>query len=359
MLKKFLMVFTVALMIMNAVLPLQVFAGNGISDEGRICRDLGILKGDTGVVDSEYLQKRPNRIQAAIMFLRLKGLEEEALSYSGTRNFKDADVIVWKEGRNLLSYLKAHPELGWIGDGTNFLPLDLIDSKQYYKVLLETLGYKQKVDGVGDYSWEEVYEFAESKGLKKVADVRSFTVNSLAIATVEALNTPMKNSRIKLVQHLVDNGTISRYDAEDLGLLRRVTDVEVKSVRAISNSKVEVVFEDSVDSSQVLYEDMYDFGKLDIEDINIKNDNAVIIDTEPMNEGTTYTVEIDGRSYSFRGLKKDNQAPKLIAAECKDTDLVELSFDRILDNVTAQDEDTYSIDGVRIKSARLDATNTK
>jgi len=40
------------------------------------------------------------------MFLRLKGLEQDALDYYGGKNFKDAGVIAWEEGRNVLSYLK-------------------------------------------------------------------------------------------------------------------------------------------------------------------------------------------------------------------------------------------------------------
>ncbi|HYF75422.1 MAG TPA: hypothetical protein VD757_02440 [Candidatus Nitrosocosmicus sp.] len=58
-------------------------------------------------------------------------------------------------------------------------------------------------------------------------------------------------------------------------------------------------------------------------------------------------------------MKKDTSAPKLITAECKDTDLLELTFDRVLDNVTAEDTSIYSIDGIDIRSAELDSTNTK
>jgi len=78
-----------------------------------------------------------------------------------------------------------------------------------------------------------------------------------------------------------------------------------------------------------------------------------------MSESTTYALVFNDKSYSFKGLKKDAYAPKLIIAECKDTDLVELSFDRVLDNKAAQDTDTYSIAGVAVKSAELDSTNTK
>ncbi|HYF75035.1 MAG TPA: hypothetical protein VD757_00495, partial [Candidatus Nitrosocosmicus sp.] len=246
MLKKLLVSLTIFALVLSTVSPVLAYSKDEISYEGRICRDLGILKGNTGVVDGAYLETRPNRLQAAIMFLRLKGLEEDALSYNGKNNFKDADTVAWEEGRNVLSYLKNHPELGWIGDGVNFLPFNLIDSKAYYKVLLESLGYKQKIDGDGDFDWSEVLDFAEGKGLKKVAGVRSFTVDSLAIATVEALNTKMNGSGKKLIEHLVENGDVDKRAAAALDLYSDRVEGEIKSVRAISNSKVEVMFENSV-----------------------------------------------------------------------------------------------------------------
>lgn len=356
--RKFITFITILALLISALLPVQLFAEEDIGYEGRICRDLGILKGETGVVDNDYLETRPSRLQAAIMFLRLKGLEQEALSYNGADNFKDAGTIAWKEGRNVLSYLKEHPQLGWIGDGVNFMPYNLIDSRAYYKVLLECLGYRQKIDGDGDFDWNSVLDFAEEKGLYKVAGTKNFTVRSLAIATVEALQTKMKNSNKKLIDYLVENGEVDRRIAISLGLYSDSIEAEVKYVRAISNSKVEVVFEEPV-GSEAADEDLYTIKGLSIKDVNLKGDNAVIIDTSAMNENSNYTLVFNDESYSFKGLKKDTQAPKLIKAECKDTDLVELTFDRVLDNKTAQDPDTYSIEGVEVKSAKLDSTNTK
>ena len=156
MFKRLVTTITVLTLLFSAILPVQLFADDDLGYEGQVCRDLGILKGNTGVVDNAYLETRPSRLQSAIMFLRLKGLENDALSYTGGNNFKDAGAVAWKEGRNVLSYLKDHPELGWIGDGVNFLPYNPIDSKAYYKVLLESLGYKQKIDGDGDFAWSSV-----------------------------------------------------------------------------------------------------------------------------------------------------------------------------------------------------------
>lgn len=359
MFKKFVTILTIISLALSTIAPLQLSADDDIGYEGRICRDLGILKGDTGVVDSAYLNTRPSRLQAAIMFLRLKGLEQDALSYTGGGSFKDAGTVAWKEGRNVLSYLKDHPEHGWIGDGVNFLPYNPIDSKAYYKVLLESLGYKQEIDGDGDFAWSSVLEFAEEMGLYKVADVKTFTVKSLAVATVEALETKMKNGSKKLIEHLVDIGDVDREEAIALGLYSKDLDAEIIEVKAISNSKVEVVFEEEVEMGDAADEDLYEITNLDIKDINVKNASAVIIDTSSMNENTVYTLVFNDKNYSFKGLKKDSYAPKLIKAECKDTDFVELSFDRVLDNQTAQDTDTYTIEGADVKSAELDSTNTK
>lgn len=356
---KFVTVLTILALVFGAVMPIQLFADEDIGYEGRICRDLGILKGHTGVVDEEYLDTRPSRLQAAIMFLRLKGLEQDALDYYKGKNFKDADAIAWEEGRNVLRYLKEHPDLGWIGDGLNFMPYSLIDSKAYYKVLLESLGYRQKIDGEGDFDWDEVLEFAEEKGMDKVADTKNFTVKSLAIATVEALKTNMKNSRKKLIEHLVDIGDVDKRDAVSLGLYSRELEAEVKDVRAISNTKVEVVFKESVEGSDAEDEDLYEINNLNIVKVSMKNEHAIVIDTSAMKENTGYTLELNDKDYSFRGLKKDKTGPKLIKVECKDTDLVELTFDRILDNETAQDTETYTISGANVKAAELDSTNTK
>lgn len=357
--RKFVVAITILALFLGMVVPIPVSAADDLEYEGRICRDLGILKGDTGVVDSAYLRTKPSRLQAAIMFLRLKGKEQAALSYEGSSNFKDAGDIAWKEGRNVLSYLKNHPEFGWIGDGVNFMPYKLIDSRAYYKVLLESLGYKQKNGGIGDFTWEEVLQFAEDKGLERVAAIGSFTVESLAIATVEALQTKLKGSDRKLIEYLVDIGEVDAEAAASLGIYTKEIDVAIREVKAISNSKVQVVFEEAVTASDVDDEALYDIGKLDIKSIDIKNESTVIINTAAMSENTMYTLEFNSKSHSFRGVKKDSNPPRLLEVVCKDSELVELSFDRILDNGSAQNSSTYEITGLNIKSAELDSTNTK
>ncbi|MFZ5353374.1 MAG: hypothetical protein ACOZCL_11740 [Bacillota bacterium] len=198
----------------------MAFAEETLSGDAAIVAAIGMLKGDSEAgVTAEYLASTPTRLQAAILFLRLKGLEEEALAYTGTENFPDAVGYSWAGGEAIMGYLKAHPELGWQGTYGNFLPTEKINAQSYYKVILEALGYKQNTASVvGDFDWSEVFEFAADLGLIAVADVEDFTVNDIAIATVEGLVTPMKDSEVTLAASLVTAGIIDPVVAAEAGI---------------------------------------------------------------------------------------------------------------------------------------------
>ncbi|MBW7461251.1 hypothetical protein K0U00_45065, partial [Paenibacillus sepulcri] len=123
---------------------------------------------------------------AAIISLRLQGKLEEALSYTGTSSFTDAN-LVGKANKPVLAYLKNHPELGWSGTGGGlFDPSAIISSQQLYKVLLEVMGYPSGTD----YTYAETETFAKSKGLQQIAGMASLTNAHIATALVEALGAP-------------------------------------------------------------------------------------------------------------------------------------------------------------------------
>jgi hypothetical protein len=130
--KKRVLSLILALAMVLSTIP-TVFAGAmaAIGPDAKIISDIGVLSGDTSEgVTAEYLAKETTRIQAAIMYLRLQGKEKEALAYTGTANFKDANTMAWAGGKAVMAYLKAKPELGWIGseDG-KFGPTDKITAK--------------------------------------------------------------------------------------------------------------------------------------------------------------------------------------------------------------------------------------
>jgi predicted lipoprotein with Yx(FWY)xxD motif/plastocyanin len=184
-----------------------------VKSETQVVADLGILVGDGAGLSEEYLNKDTTRIQAAIMFLRLKGLEADASAFEGKANFSDAK-LVWSGGQTILAYLKANPQLGWQGMGNGaFDPLSGITAQQYYKVMLEALGYTQGMD----FEYADVFTFAAKNGLVKVADVKTFKNINVATATIEALNAAMHTGGKTLASELSES---TKLDATKLEALQ-------------------------------------------------------------------------------------------------------------------------------------------
>ncbi|GIP40811.1 hypothetical protein J31TS4_40910 [Paenibacillus sp. J31TS4] len=176
-----------------------------IVSDAQLVTELGILQGDESGVGAAYLNKPTTRIQAGILFLRLKGLEQEALAYKGTDNFSDASEV-WSGGQSILAYLRANPSLGWVGVGGNqFDPLSVITAEQYYKVLLEVLGYKQD----SDFEFKNVMALAGTVGLGKAGTAKPFTNLHIATATVEALAAKIKGQSKTLAEVLVETAKLN------------------------------------------------------------------------------------------------------------------------------------------------------
>ncbi|WP_179232782.1 plastocyanin/azurin family copper-binding protein [Paenibacillus rigui] len=172
--------------------------------DAQIAEELGILQGDGSGVTDSYLSKTTTRLQAAILFLRLKGLESAASGYKGSDNFSDAGQVS-EANKAVLSYLKANPQLGWTGTGSGkFEPGEHITAQQYYKVLLEALGYKQD----NDYTYDNTLSFAESMGLSRVAKLGTLRNGNIATATVEALPVKVKGGEQSLLAVLVSQKVV-------------------------------------------------------------------------------------------------------------------------------------------------------
>ncbi|WP_438448358.1 plastocyanin/azurin family copper-binding protein [Gorillibacterium sp. sgz5001074] len=167
--------------------------GADVVSDADLALELNILKGEGNGLTAEYLAKSTTRLQAAILYLRLKGLEQEALAFQGRNNFADASGV-WEGGQSVMAYLKANPHLGWQGIGGGvFDPDGGITTEQLAKVLLEALGYKQDVD----FQYAQVLHKAAEAGVVHAmegkalhnADVASFLVDSLEAKTKEGTGT--------------------------------------------------------------------------------------------------------------------------------------------------------------------------
>ena len=333
------------------------FAEDTLGADAQICADLGMLKGETGTVDAAYVATAPTRLQAAVMFLRLKGLEAEALAFTGEENFADGN-ITWAEGSNLLAYLKANPQLGWVGDGVNFNPSAPITAKEYYKVLLETLGYKQtSAEVVGDFTWENVLEFAATVGLSKVADVANFTVNDLAVATVEALKINVKDTDTTLVASLVEAGKVAEAAAVAAGLMAgapAAVAVAVDEAVAVGNAVVEVSFEDDVDAAAAGELSNYAIEGLVINAVVVTGADTVRLETAAMTSGKLYKLTVGEKTVQFAGIAKVSGGPEIEKVESQDVEEVVITFTKNIDFATGTDVANYSIAGITVVSAEVD-----
>jgi methionine-rich copper-binding protein CopC len=237
-----------AVIVAVCVLATMTVPAFAAASDAEICEALGILQGDGAGVTDTYLAKGTERYQAAIIYLRLIGKEEEAKAFTGEDNFDDADQI-YKGGQRILAYLKANPDLGWTGVGGNkFEPTNPASAQMIYKVLLEALGYKQDVD----FKWAETLDFAESVGLSAIADIAELTNADVATALVEGLKAKVKDSDATLAEKLVADGIIDEAVAAEYGLVELVpATLEVVSVSADNLKEVVVVFNQPVDGDTV------------------------------------------------------------------------------------------------------------
>lgn len=197
--------FIIMMTILLNQFSFTLYAEEVVNWDVRVLQVTGMLRGPEKGITEEYLETGVKRCQAAIMLVRLKGLERDVEEFTGTDNFDDADLVDPKTAK-YLAYIHMRPDLGMVGIGNNkFDPNSYITAKDYYKVMLHALGYNSSTNAViGDFEYENTLSFASERGLSKVALEDPFTVSDMATATVEALRSTTKDGSTKLIKRLVD-----------------------------------------------------------------------------------------------------------------------------------------------------------
>ncbi len=364
--RKMLAVLMAAVIVIASLPGLDVYAA--IGKEAQACKDLEILIGaDASGVTSQYLSTTPTRIQAFIIVLRLKGLYGEATGYEGERNFKDAETLGW--ARSYMAYAKDNPDLGWNGypDGT-FAPSKKIDGQAFYKVMLETLGYRQDVD----FTYAETLEFAEEIGLIEdagdIGEIDSFTVNDIAIGIYNALNTKPADSDKKLISVMAEENIISSDKAVAAGFTLDTKEAEVVSFNVLSNNKIEVEFDEDIllQKADVEISDLNGDSRLSVLSVDSDGRRAVITTTEakPFHG---YEIEINtlvptdgwavkGYKNRFVAMPKDTVKPT-VKHELLGRNEILITFSKVMDRRSAEDISNYRIEyDINILSADLSSS---
>ncbi|MGE5677715.1 MAG: hypothetical protein ACM3ZR_06615, partial [Pseudomonadota bacterium] len=355
-----------AVVFMVASMPVMAVKADSISKEAQACKDLGVLIGEdaTGVT-SKYLAKTPTRLQAYIISLRLKGLYFEAGDYESDYNFTDASSAGWAE--NFLAYARNNPELGWGGypDGS-FGVNDKISGQAFYKVMLETLGYRQGTD----FEYAGTLKFAEKIGLVEdaatIAAIKSFTVDDIATGIYNALNTKPENEEDKkLIDVLVEKGIITSEKAVAAGFTLSAEAVGVVSFEALSNAKLKVVFgkEIALQKADVEITTLDSDDRLSVLSVETRGKEAIITttDAEPFNAyeitintlAPTGGMAVRGYKHKYVAMPEDTTKPT-VKHELLGRNEIMLTFSEEMDRSAAEDLDNYMIEyDVTILSADL------
>lgn len=368
--KNFLAVLLILTFAVSSLMPVSTFAaagGTSISQDAAICRDIGMLLGSGGGVTPEYTATTLTRVQAAVIFLRLKGLEADARAFTGTANFADAGKVGW--AKPYMAYLKSKPELGWLGDGTNFFPTAAITAQPYYKIMLEALGYKWGVD----FEYKDTIAFAAAKGLSKAAGAVPFTVNSLAAATVEALRANVKGISKSLAAVLVDAGKLDKAKAQAAGLYSsapQVKPLDISSAGALAGRVVEVRLNSAVaqaDAAAAALSVKDASGKAlavsscTLSPYDDKNKTVLVALASDTVPGALYTLTCGSKTAVFYGRPADFRKPEILKVSSDDYNQVRINFNMPvkLDNAGFEIKEKYfSRNALSVTNVEYDGSKT-
>ncbi len=320
------------------VYPFNIYSLSQKDLASKICTELNILKGEGNGITDEYLSKNTTRLQAAIITLRLfgKGYEEEALQFKWTDNFSDANEVMWEQGRNIMGYIKQNPEFGWRGIGKDgkFDPFGQVTPQMIYKILLEALGYKQDYGEGGDFKWEDIMDFAFLVGLWDISYKDVLTNADIAVAIVEALQLPMKNSQKTLIEKLVEVGSVDRERAIDLGLLE--VENEIISVKEVDLGDIYIGEEPILPASVIVT--LRDGSK---KEVSVKWE----ADVDNTKEGTkTIIGDIEGTDIkAFATVNFIFKPLEVLNIEADNLLEVNIKFNKSVDVSNARNKNNYSV----------------
>ena len=325
--------------------------------DAQIAEGLDVIQGQGGGVTADYLASAPTRLQGAIMFLRLKGLETAAKAFIGTDNFADATEITNDTNKAILAYLKATPDLGFEGVGDNkFAPLKVMTAKEYYKIMLIALGFTYKTnaaeitDATAQFGWDNLLAFADAKGLKKLVNNTAFTVNDLCVGTVEALKATIKDGTKTLAADLVAQNVITATAAEAAGLYTPIpATLEVKSVSAVNLKEIVVTFNKAVDKASAETVAKYSAAAGTIKSASLADDGVTLtlsLDTNvKLSNQTESTISItnvkaatDASTVTVKDLKfvpLDNSLPKISSIVSLGNSALKVTFSEPIKTVAA------------------------
>lgn len=177
-------------------------------------KSMGIFRGsDTGYGSGFDLEKSPTRIEGLILFLRLLGEEEAALSFQGTTHF--VDVPDWC--KNYVAYAYEKGYTNGVGPDLKGRPCfgttHILQAGEYVTFLLRALGY-QDSGSSPDFTWDTALARAVTLGVitgaeQNMLSSKPFLRAQVAYLSYFGLSAGMKDGSGSLLDHLSAAGVLN------------------------------------------------------------------------------------------------------------------------------------------------------
>ncbi|QOY37153.1 S-layer homology domain-containing protein [Anaerobacillus isosaccharinicus] len=207
--KKVLVIFALLIYFM----PIMVTHANGDKSnpfyfQAESLHTLGLFKGTNFGFE---LDRKPNRLEGAVMLVRLLGKEQQALAANYSHPFKD--VPNWASP--YVGYMYVNKLTSGV-NSTTYGAQQHITGAQYGTFLLRALGYE---DAKGDFVWSQSVNKLAEVGVihpleREVFATTNFLRGHVAALSNQALDVNLKESSNSLLHTLVADGAVSKAAAE-------------------------------------------------------------------------------------------------------------------------------------------------
>lgn len=207
--KKKILSFLLLLVFCLSLAPATALAArdySGAEVRAEALKSLGLFK---GVSDTDFaLDRAPSRAEAVVMFIRMLGDEDVALSGGWSTPF--TDVPSWASQYVGYAYVMGYTKGV---SSTKFGSYDTASSAVFLTFVLRALAYSEGTNG--DFTYYNPYTLARRNGLLTTdVDATNFLRADAAIISWNALSLPMNGGNKALGDLLVLGGAFSQSDLD-------------------------------------------------------------------------------------------------------------------------------------------------
>ncbi len=235
----------VATILSTGVPTLAATTAKTTQERAQTLNALKILSGTNG----EYnLNNKLTNSEAVTFIVRAIGKGDHVLEYKSLYNvtpFTDVPSTQW-----YAPYVGFCYQNGILSNTTlQFKPSEYMNEKDFIKLVLLALGYKENTDFATDKFYDKAYELGIISLNRYVNNYYVPTVMTRG-ATVDtlfaALNTPMKSGDKKLYHKLIDEGVVTAKQVSASGLLVDTTVAAIQQVKSKDIDLLEVKFNEPI-----------------------------------------------------------------------------------------------------------------